>query len=489
MDYTNNSGAQADSNDHIQVVDEIQLDISVKDRNVINFLSQYDGEKRKEKALEALKVGVIAIQSASPFLDTKIVEEKFQDVHGAIEDCITEFSDNLKSKLEEHFKPDIGSVPRTLDKAFGEQGTVSKLFDDYFGPEKGRVLMLLQKQIGPGSDFSKSLDPKNQESVISLIQSKVKEELDTKMKTVIDEFSLDKEGSAISRLKNCVEEEVKKIQKDNQEFFEKMTSALGVQLGTEVEAEKGTQKGRDFEADLYLQVAEMGRQLGDTTTNVTGIAGLKRNSKKGDYVIALGETSGAPNKKIAIEVKDVEGFKLKDAIEELKEAKINRGAQAGIFVFEKTCSPVEIGEFHKIGEDFYVAVSKDTLNLDRPPIYFEAAYKICRALLITSYRAAKAEELDVVQIQNELHQITEQVKQITEFEKKAKTIKNSSEEILKLAEKLRAEMDLKLTNVLNLFKVAVEESPETAEDEEELDEGKGNTDIENKNNEVNQSPH
>lgn len=375
MEGTDGGTGTTTVNNYDSEMTEMQLQLVVRDRTVMNFLSRYEGEQRQEKALEALKVGVIAIQSASPFLDTRVVEEKFKDVHSAIEVCITDFTDNLKTKLEEHFKPDGGSLPRTLDKAFGEQGTVSRLFDDYFGPEKGKILALLQKQIGPGSDFAKSLDPKNQESVICLIQAKVKEELEGKLKTIVDEFSLDKDGSAITRLKGCVEEEVKKIQKDNQEFFEKLAKALGVQLGAEIEAEKGTQKGRDFEADLYEHVAELGRQLGDFTVNVSGTPGLRKNSKKGDYVITLGETSGAPGKKIVIEAKNDKSYKFKDAMEELKEAKKNRGAQAGIFAFEVACVPPEIGDFHRVGEDFYVVVPEDTLNQGRPPIYLEAAYR------------------------------------------------------------------------------------------------------------------
>lgn len=46
------------------------------------------------------------------------------------------------------------------------------------------------------------------------------------------------------------------------------------------------------------------------------------------------------------------------------------------------------------------------------------------------------------------------------MEKKARTIKNSSEEILKLAEKLKLEMDSGLSNVLDLLRVATEETGE-----------------------------
>ncbi len=41
----------------------------MNDINVIKYLSNYEEPERSEKALEALRVGVIAIQSACPSLD------------------------------------------------------------------------------------------------------------------------------------------------------------------------------------------------------------------------------------------------------------------------------------------------------------------------------------------------------------------------------------------------------------------------------------
>ena len=54
--------------------DRVQLDLVITDPTVVKYLSQFDEPDRTEHALEALKVGVIAIQSASPTLDARVVD-------------------------------------------------------------------------------------------------------------------------------------------------------------------------------------------------------------------------------------------------------------------------------------------------------------------------------------------------------------------------------------------------------------------------------
>ena len=79
-----------------KVPTELLLKLTVKDDNIIKYLMNYESPQREDKALEALKVGVIAILSASPSLDTKVVEEKFNK----IERSLQEYSEVFKKSLE-----------------------------------------------------------------------------------------------------------------------------------------------------------------------------------------------------------------------------------------------------------------------------------------------------------------------------------------------------------------------------------------------------
>jgi hypothetical protein len=91
---------------------ELSLELIVRDNDVIKYLDQYGTPIREEKALEALKVGVIAILSASPTLDTKIVEEKFNIIEKRLEVYSEEFKNNLKTDLNKYFEKEKGAPDR-----------------------------------------------------------------------------------------------------------------------------------------------------------------------------------------------------------------------------------------------------------------------------------------------------------------------------------------------------------------------------------------
>lgn len=435
----------------IAVAETLHLKFEVNDLSVVRYLTTFEEPERSEKAIEALRVGVIAIQSASPNLDTSIVEEKFREVEKSIDTCIDDFKRDLKEKLEDNFKPDSGNVPRAIENAFGVNGTVSRVFDQYFGLESGKVCNLLEKQLGPSSAFAQSLDPNNKEGVICLIEEAVKEHLQTKVKEVVDQFSLDVPDSGMAKLKTCISTEIEALKKDNVEFFKELKTALGIEIGKAQEAEHGTQKGRELEDSLYDFVATIGRELGDETENVSGLTGKLGKRKVGDYIITLGNTSAAPGRKIAVEVKKEHGYRLTDAIDEIKEAKKNRESEIGIFVFESNYAPVEIGDFHQVGDDFFVTVDEEGLNNNESPIYFEAAYKIARALIVTAMRKEQAHEIDVGMIKTNIDKITESINRASEIITKVRTINTNSRKVQEIAEEMQEDIQSHLDTLTRLI--------------------------------------
>lgn len=442
-------GIQMDNK--IAVMESLQLKLVVDDTSVVKYLTQFEEPERSDKAIEALRVGVIAIQSASPNLDTTIVEEKFREVEKSIDTCINEFKQDLRGKLEDNFKPGSGNVPRSIENAFGENGTVSRVFDQYFGPESGRVCTLLERQLGPSSTFAQSLDPKNKEGVICLIEEAVKGHLQTKVKEVVDQFSLDVPDSGLTKLKSCISTEIEALKKDNNDFFNELKTALGIEVGKAQEAERGTQKGREFEDILYDSIAIVGRQLGDTTENVSSITGKLGKRKVGDCIITLGDTSAAPGRRIVVEAKKEQGYKLTRAIDELKEAKKNREAEIGIFAFARNYAPIEIGDFHQVGDDFFVTVDEDRLNIKEPLIFLEAAYKISRLLIVTAVRKEQAREIDVGMIKVNIDNIAESIRRSSDIITKARTINTNSRIIQETVEIMQQDIQSRLDELTRLI--------------------------------------
>lgn len=292
------------------VVSNMDLNLVVSDRNVLAYLAQFEDEDIQcEKALEALKVGVIAIQSASPTLDTQVVQSKFAEVESRMKEQMGEFQKKVADDLVRYFAENDGVVPRSIDGVFGDKGAVTRTLQTFFDPNEGKLSRLMQAQIGPQSSFGKALDPQNKQGVIALIETRVQELVEAKLDEVLEQFSLDEDGSAMCRLKGMLSD-----------FFGQINQSLGIKAATAAEAERGHVKGIVFEEDLYSVFAELGNQLGDETELVRGTVGAVSRCKKGDFVATLGDTSGAPGLGVVVEVKD-QPLRLKDAIDELQEAR------------------------------------------------------------------------------------------------------------------------------------------------------------------------
>ena len=417
----------------------LHLELDVTDLTVVGYLVRFDPAERNAKALEALKVGVIAIQSASPSLDTRIVEEKFQKIEVSIGESLKTF----RVELEAYFKVDSGTVPRKIDSLFGKDGEVTRLLNQYFGPDNGRVRQVIERQIGPSSAFAKSLDPESKSSVISVLEKKIGKALEQATNDIVKQLSLDEEGSALARL-------TKEIRESQADFMADLNKALGLDAGKREEAEKGTEKGREFEVALYDRVAQMGQQLEDSTEMVSGTVGSVKRSKKGDYVITLGETSGAPGRRIVVEAKNQE-MKLRDALAEMEKAKENRDAVVGLFAFAEGCSPTEVGDFRRVGDDFYVSVDGKAVESAQPLLYLEVAYKIARVLAVTAARKDEVGELDMAWVQQELDAVVEHARRLSELVQKAKLIGGHARFIEENAQELQTEIESSLKRVLDLI--------------------------------------
>lgn len=418
----------------------LELTVPINDPIVWGYLSQFEQSDWPRKAADALKVGVIAIQSASPTLDMRVVHEKFAEVETRLKDLVGGFQEELAEQFTMYFKDKDGHVPRSLDGFLGQDGRLPQLIRSWFDPADGRLCRVMETQVGPNSQFAKSLDPKNKDGVIMLIEAKMQELLESRLNEVLAQFSLDEENSAMSRFKALFDE-----------GFRKINLAIGVKEATAVEAARGHVKGIEFEADLYDVFAETGRQLGDDTELVRGTVGAVPRSKDGDFLATLGETAGAPGLKIVVEVKE-SPWKLKDAVTAVEDAKKNRAAAIGIFVFARGSEPAEIGDFRRIGDDFYCTVDKDDLANGKPLLFFDAAYKIARALAIAAARREAAGGLDLEAIERDVEELLAWTERLGEMATKARTIQSSGKFIEEHANELKADLAQRLNSVQEMLR-------------------------------------
>lgn len=442
--------------DSVQAADSLCLNLEVSDPIVVQYLRGFRPYDMAVRAAEALKVGVIALRSASPALDANIVEQKFKELERNLDDYARDFTNELQGKIEQYFKAETGSVPRHLDSLVGHEGTLSKTLEEYFGLEHGRVSQAVRDQIGPQSDFGKLVDPDNSGGLLQRIQDIVDRKLQESTSSVLQQFSLDSTDSAISKLRREMNDQVEAVKRENAQFFAELRTHFGIQQARAEEASKGTQKGRDFEALVYDSIAGLGRSLGDLTENLTGTPGNIPRCKTGDYVSSLAADSGASGKRLVIEAKNELGWSLREAIDELARAKENRDAGVGLMIFSDPCCPPEVGKFRIVERDVFVGLNPDSIGGDDPNFYLESAYRIARALVVTERTQQLTSKVDVGRISVALTAIEATCERFAEIHKKAASVKQSATAIEDLADQMRPEIEHRLRDVELLARADLE---------------------------------
>jgi hypothetical protein len=266
-----------------------------------------------------------------------------------------------------------------------------------------------------------SLDQEN--SALSRLVKKV----NTAQETITEQFSLDNEHSSLRKMQTHLETILGAHIKSAADFQEEVKVALG-KLVTKREVEaRGTQHGATFEDALMQFLAVDCQPRGELLENTTGRVGLIRNCKIGDMVIELGCDSAAAGAKIVVEAKEDAGYNLAKAREEIEQARKNRDAQFGIFVFSRNTAPTHCETIRRIGNDLFVVWDATDLVSDSN---LKAALEIARALCVRNRQAKQEQTVDFSIIDKSILEIEKRVTNLDEISKSAETIKSSSTKIL-----------------------------------------------------------
>src|SRR5262249_17204323 len=216
-----------------------------------------------------------------------------------------------------------------------------------------------------------SLD--NDESALSRLLRKVSEnngQLTGDVKALVDEmaseFSLDKPDSVLSRLVKKVEEAegligksltpddersplsrlkrelqstIDALVKNNADFQKEVREALTKVQTQRETASKSTLHGLTFEDRLGELLATEAARLNDVHEAAGMTCGAISHCKIGDFVTILGADTAAPGARIVWEAKTNKSYDLSAALKELDQARKNRQAQVGVFVFARDAAP------------------------------------------------------------------------------------------------------------------------------------------------------
>ena len=474
----------------------IELELTVKDRDVIaELIAHPEGREREEFALEALKIGVLALRRASSALDGEFIKRETDRLLESLADRLENHGklakERIDASLRDYFHPESGQFSQRVRRLTGEDGELNQVLKGLIDGDSSSLAKTLVSHVGAASPLMKLLSPDQSQGLLATLRTVVEAQLqqqsqkfqkefsldngdgalarlvkeltakhgdlskdfqakfdaikkefsldeedsslnrlvrnvDRAQRTITNEFSLDNEQSALRRLKDELTTILSAHVKTAAEFQEDVKVALG-KLVTKKEVEAtGTQHGLAFEQAVFEFVDRQARQRGDLAEFTGNTTGLIKNCKLGDVVLQLGAEHAAAGARIVVEAKEDAAYTLSKAQDEMQQARTNRGAQHGVFVFSRQ-SAGDREPIVRQGADVFVVWNPEDARSDG---YFQAALEIVRALSVRSRSEASALKIDFEPLERAMNNVETCARNFDEIDKYAHTIKTSSEKIL-----------------------------------------------------------
>jgi hypothetical protein len=466
------------------------LTLEVTDPEVLAELKErQDGDDREQYALAALRVGVLALRSAGGHIDAASVREAGQALVGEVRELLgarsAELTERLASTLTQYLDPQSGVFPQRLQSLVRKDGELERLLQAHVGADDSLLARSLASHLGEGSPIFKLLSPTEAGGLLAQLRRSLEEALAEQRQQILREFSLDQQGSALSRLaaEFSLDDEasamsrlskmlattseqigkqltldddasalarlkrelfgaIDQIARGNVEFQMQMREALARLETRKREQARSTTHGFDFEERLGALVAGEAARLGDLFEATGGITGAIRQCKKGDFVTELGAECAAAHARIVWEAKEKQAYTVRAALDEIAEARRNRQAQVGVFVFSRKAAPEGVESLQRHGSDIVAVWDADDPESD---VVVRAAYSLARALAVRESRTNDESRAAMAEIERAARGVERQAGFLDDVRKWAETVKSSGEKIAertaRMSEELRREVE------------------------------------------------
>ncbi|HEY5243625.1 MAG TPA: hypothetical protein VIJ22_19225, partial [Polyangiaceae bacterium] len=256
-------------------------------------------------------------------------------------------------------------------------------------------------------------------------------------------LTLDDDASPLSRLKRELLGTIEQLTKSNVEFQSQVREALAKLDTRKREGARTTRHGVEFEERLGALLGEEAQRLGDLHEATGETTGAIKLCKKGDHVIELGADSAAANARIVWEAKEKQSYSLRAALAEIDEARRNRQAQVGVFVFSRKTAPEGLESLQRHGSDVVVVWDAEDGASD---LVVRAAYSLARALAVRERRTDLESQEAITEIERAARGIERQIGHLDEVRRWAETVRGHGEKIVdrtsRMADDLRRDVDL-----------------------------------------------
>jgi len=467
----------------------VVLTLEVTDPEVLAELRRHPGDDRDRFVLSALRVGVLALRTAEGQIDVASIREAGTALVGEVRELLSaraaEMTERLGSTLTQYLDPQSGLLPQRMQSILREDGELDRILRAHVGDDDSVMARSLATHLGEGSPIFKLLSPTDAGGLRAQLTKTIEDALAEQRGHILREFSLDQKGSALSRIvsefslddeasamsrmskmlaatgekigKNLTLDDetsalarlrrelmatVEQIARGNVEFQAQVREALARLDTRKHEQARAPRHGIVFEARLGELLAAEAQRLGDVHEATGETTGAIKLCKKGDHVVSLGAESAAANARVVWEAKDKQQFSLRAALAEIDEARRNRQAQVGVFVFSRETAPAGLEALQRHGSDVVVVWDAEDPSSD---LVVQAAYSLARALAVRERRTDRESLAAITAIEHAARGVERQAAFLDDVRRMADTVKGHGEKIAdratRMIEELRREVD------------------------------------------------
>ena len=183
----------------------LPLELTVEDPETIRALIEHtEGPTREQFALEAMKIGVLALRHAGGRLDADLIHREsrrlVEQLRSLFADHSRQAHDRLTNSLREYFDPEDGRFSERVERLVGPEGELERVMRAELDGEDSQLAKTLLQHFGESSPLMKTLSPTESQGLLMTLRRTVEAELATQRERLLREFSLDEEGSALRRL-------------------------------------------------------------------------------------------------------------------------------------------------------------------------------------------------------------------------------------------------------------------------------------------------
>jgi hypothetical protein len=183
----------------------LHVELCIEDRDVIAELEKHpEGAERDEFALEALKIGVLALRRASSALDGEFIQRETTRLLDTLRRQLDDHADNahkrLNASLKEYFDPKDGRFSERVQCLTSADGELAKLLAAIMDGDDSRLSKTLLAHVGENSPLMKHLSPNQSQGLLAVLRTEVESQLLQQRNQLVKEFSLDNSDGALCRL-------------------------------------------------------------------------------------------------------------------------------------------------------------------------------------------------------------------------------------------------------------------------------------------------